>query len=117
MAHLNLIHDARTSRPPASSPSTPTFPKLGEGESIGDNPTRIEQIRQGSDRCAETPLMTIPISFSAAYRANSSTLPCPQVTIHNDAHRQPLSKSPPPIDLLLARIGGIFLDFDLSAKR
>jgi UTP:GlnB (protein PII) uridylyltransferase len=31
--------------------------------------------------------MTIKI-FSAAYRANSSTLPCPQVTIHNDAHRQ-----------------------------
>jgi hypothetical protein len=35
-------------------------------------------------------------------------------TIHNDAHRQLLSKSPPPIDLLLARIGGIFLDLDLS---
>lgn len=119
MAQLNLnIHDARILTSTSQFTLDTYIVLEHEGESIGDNPARIEQIRQGLIDVLKHPDDYPNIIQRRVPRQLKHFAFAPQVTIHNDAHRQLtiIEVTAPDRPGLLARIGGIFLDFDLSLQ-
>jgi [protein-PII] uridylyltransferase len=90
----------------------------GEGGSIGDNPARIREIRQGLIDALKNPDEYPSIIQRRVPRQLKHFAFAPQVTIHNDAHRPVtiLEVTAPDRPGLLARIGRIFLEFDLSLQ-
>ncbi|WXL27185.1 [protein-PII] uridylyltransferase [Ectopseudomonas mendocina] len=119
MAQLNLnIHDARILTS-TSQFTLDTYIVLdAEGGSIGDNPERQEQIRQGLIDALKNPDDYPNIIQRRVPRQLKHFAFAPEVTIHNDAHRPVtiLEVTAPDRPGLLARIGRIFLDFDLSVQ-
>jgi [protein-PII] uridylyltransferase len=119
MAQLNLnIHDARILTSTSQFTLDTYIVLESEGESIGDNPARIEQIRQGLIDVLKHPDDYPNIIQRRVPRQLKHFAFAPQVTIHNDAQRQLtiIEVTAPDRPGLLARIGGIFLDFDLSLQ-
>ncbi|KAB0551430.1 ACT domain-containing protein, partial [Pseudomonas palleroniana] len=89
-----------------------------DGDSIGDNPARVKQIRDGLTEALRNPADYPTIIQRRVPRQLKHFAFAPQVTIHNDAQRQVtvLELSAPDRPGLLARIGHIFLEFDLSLQ-
>ncbi|WP_426156089.1 [protein-PII] uridylyltransferase [Pseudomonas sp. TSRC2-2] len=119
MDQLNLnIHDARVITS-SSQFTLDTYIVLdNEGESIGDNPARIKQIREGLTEALRNPDDYPTIIQRRVPRQLKHFAFAPQVTIHNDAQRPVtvLELTAPDRPGLLARVGGIFLEFDLSLQ-
>ncbi len=119
MDQLNLnIHDARIITS-SSQFTLDTYIVLDtDGGSIGDNPQRIAQIRQGLAEALHNPDDYPTIIQRRVPRQLKHFAFPPQVTIHNDAQRPVtvLELSAPDRPGLLARIGKIFLEFDLSLQ-
>ncbi|MCO8166327.1 [protein-PII] uridylyltransferase [Pseudomonas sp. 21LCFQ02] len=119
MAQLNLnIHDARIITS-SSQFTLDTYIVLdSDGGSIGDNPQRIEEIRQGLTEALRNPDDYPTIIKRRVPRQLKHFSFAPQVTIHNDAQRPVtvLELLAPDRPGLLARIGKIFLEFDLSLQ-
>ncbi|MCU1715812.1 [protein-PII] uridylyltransferase [Pseudomonas sp. 5P_3.1_Bac2] len=119
MAQLNLnIHDARILTS-TSQFTLDTYIVLdAAGGSIGDNQARIEMIRQGLIDALKNPDEYPSIIQRRVPRQLKHFAFAPQVTIHNDAQRPVtiLEVTAPDRPGLLARIGRIFLDFDLSLQ-
>ena len=119
MDQLNLnIHDARVITS-SSQFTLDTYIVLdNDGGSIGDNPQRIKQIRDGlTDALRNLDDYPTIIQRRVPRQLKYFAFP-PQVTIHNDAQRPVtvLELSAPDRPGLLARIGKIFLEFDLSLQ-
>ena len=119
MDQLNLnIQDARILTS-TSQFTLDTYVVLdAEGGSIGDDPQRIDEIRQGLVDALKNPHDYDTIIKRRVPRQLKSFGFAPQVTIHTDAQR-PLSVIEviaPDRPGLLARVGQIFLDFDLSVQ-
>ena len=89
-----------------------------DGESIGNNPQRVEQIRKGLTDALRNPDDYPTIIQRRVPRQLKHFAFAPEVTIHNDAQRPVtvLELSAPDRPGLLARIGKIFLEFDLSLQ-
>lgn len=89
-----------------------------EGESIGDNPERVKKIRKGLTDALRNPDDYPTIIQRRVPRQLKHFAFAPEVTIHNDAQRPVtvLELSAPDRPGLLARIGTIFLEFDLSLQ-
>ncbi|ARU89383.1 [protein-PII] uridylyltransferase [Pseudomonas sp. M30-35] len=119
MAQLNLnIHDARILTSTSQFTLDTYIVLEGDGSSIGDNPARIMQIRQGLIDALINPDDYPNIIQRRVPRQLKHFDFAPRVTIHNDAQR-PLTVielTAPDRPGLLARIGRIFLDFDLSIQ-
>jgi [protein-PII] uridylyltransferase len=119
MDQLNLnIHDARVITS-SSQFTLDTYIVLDtDGDSIGDNPARVEQIREGLTEALRNPDDYPTIIQRRVPRQLKHFAFAPQVTIHNDAQRPVtvLELSAPDRPGLLARIGTIFLEFDLSLQ-
>lgn len=119
MDQLNLnIHDARILTS-TSQFTLDTYIVLdAEGGRIGDNPARIREIRQGLVDALKNPDDYPAIIQRRVPRQLKHFAFAPQVTISNDAQRPVtlLEVIAPDRPGLLARIGGIFLDFDLSLQ-
>ncbi|KRW62400.1 [protein-PII] uridylyltransferase [Pseudomonas sp. TTU2014-080ASC] len=119
MAQLNLnIHDARILTS-TSQFTLDTYIVLdAEGGSISNNPERREQIRQSLIDALKNPDEYPSIIQRRVPRQLKHFAFAPEVTIHNDAHRPVtiLEVTAPDRPGLLARIGRIFLDFDLSVQ-
>ncbi|WP_068829366.1 [protein-PII] uridylyltransferase [Pseudomonas sp. BMS12] len=119
MSQLNLnIHDARIITS-TSQFTLDTYIVLDtEGGRIGDNPARIKQIREGLIEALENPDAYPDIIQRRVPRQLKHFAFAPQVSIHNDAQRPVtvLEIIAPDRPGLLARIGKIFLDFDLSLQ-
>jgi len=119
MSQLNLnIHDARIITS-SSQFTLDTYIVLdNDGGSIGDNPQRVKQIRDGLTEALRNPedYPTI-IQRRVPRQLKHFNFP-PQVTILNDAQRPVtiLEITAPDRPGLLARIGRIFLEFDLSLQ-
>jgi [protein-PII] uridylyltransferase len=119
MAQLNLnIHDARILTSTSQFTLDTYIVLESDGSSIGDNPARIEQIRQGLIDVLKHPDDYPNIIQRRVPRQLKHFAFAPQVTIHNDANRPVtiLEVIAPDRPGLLARIGRIFLDFDLSLQ-
>ncbi|WP_397377329.1 [protein-PII] uridylyltransferase [Pseudomonas sp.] len=119
MAQLNLnIHDARILTSTSQFTLDTYIVLEGEGGSIGDNPARIKEIRQGLIDALKNPDEYPSIIQRRVPRQLKHFAFAPQVTIHNDAHRPVtiLEVTAPDRPGLLARIGRIFLEFDLSLQ-
>jgi len=119
MAQLNLnIHDARILTSTSQFTLDTYIVLEGEGGSIGDNPARIKEIRQGLIDALKNPDEYQSIIQRRVPRQLKHFAFAPQVTIHNDAHRPVtiLEVTAPDRPGLLARIGRIFLEFDLSLQ-
>jgi len=119
MAQLNLnIHDARILTSTSQFTLDTYIVLEAEGGSIGDNPARIKEIRQGLVDALKNPDEYPSIIQRRVPRQLKHFAFAPQVTIHNDAHRPVtiLEVTAPDRPGLLARIGRIFLDFDLSLQ-
>lgn len=89
-----------------------------DGTSIGNNPQRIEEVRRGLIEALQHPEQYSAIIQRRVPRQLKSFAFAPTVTIHTDSHR-PLSiieVIAPDRPGLLARIGQIFLNFDLSVQ-
>ena len=88
------------------------------GGSIGDNPKRVKQIRDGLYEALHNPDDYPTIIKRRVPRQLKHFAFAPQVTIHNDAQRPVtiLELAAPDRPGLLARIGKIFLEFDLSLQ-
>ncbi|MES2817870.1 MAG: [protein-PII] uridylyltransferase [Pseudomonadota bacterium] len=119
MDQLNLnIHDARI----ITSTSQFTLDSYvvldNDGGSIGNDPARVEEIRQGLSEALINPDDYPTIIQRRVPRQLKHFAFLPQVTIHNDAQRSMtvLELIAPDRPGLLARIGTIFLDFDLSLQ-
>ena len=119
MSQLNLnIHDARIITS-TSQFTLDTYIVLdADGSSIVDNPARIEQIRQGLIEAISTPDQYPAIIQRRVPRQLKHFAFAPQVSIHNDAQRPVtvLEIIAPDRPGLLARIGRIFLEYDLSLQ-
>ncbi|MFD2882838.1 ACT domain-containing protein [Pseudomonas lini] len=119
MDQLNLnIHDARVITS-SSQFTLDTYIVLDtDGDSIGDNPARVKQIREGLTEALRNPDNYPTIIQRRVPRQLKHFAFAPQVTIHNDAQRPVtvLELSAPDRPGLLARIGTIFLEFDLSLQ-
>ncbi|MNZ36002.1 Bifunctional uridylyltransferase/uridylyl-removing enzyme [compost metagenome] len=119
MDQLNLnIHDARIITS-SSQFTLDTYIVLdNDGGSIGDNPVRVKQIRDGLTDALRNPDDYPTIIQRRVPRQLKHFTFAPQVTIHNDAQRPVtiLELSAPDRPGLLARIGKIFLEFDLSLQ-
>ena len=119
MDQLNLnIHDARVITS-SSQFTLDTYIVLDtDGGSIGNNPVRIEEIREGLTDALRNPDEYPTIIQRRVPRQLKHFAFAPQVTIHNDAQRPVtiLELSAPDRPGLLARIGKIFLEFDLSLQ-
>ena len=119
MDQLNLnIHDARVITS-SSQFTLDTYIVLDtDGDSIGDNPARVKQIRDGLTEALRNPDDYPTIIQRRVPRQLKHFAFAPQVTIHNDAQRPVtvLELSAPDRPGLLARIGTIFLEFDLSLQ-
>ncbi len=109
MDQLNLnIHDARVITS-SSQFTLDTYIVLdNDGESIGDNPTRIKQIRDGLTEALRNPDDYPTIIQRRVPRQLKHFAFAPQVTIHNDAQRPVtvLELTAPDRPGLLARVGG-----------
>lgn len=119
MAQLNLnIHDARILTSTSQFTLDTYIVLEAEGGSIGDNPARIKQIRQGLIDALKNPDEYPSIIQRRVPRQLKHFAFAPQVTIHNDAQRPVtiLELTAPDRPGLLARIGRIFVDFDLSLQ-
>ncbi|PKM23714.1 MAG: [protein-PII] uridylyltransferase [Gammaproteobacteria bacterium HGW-Gammaproteobacteria-13] len=119
MAQLNLnIHDARILTSTSQFTLDTYIVLEGEGGSIGENPARIKEIRQGLIDALKNPDDYPNIIQRRVPRQLKHFAFAPQVSIHNDAHRPVtiLEVTAPDRPGLLARIGRIFLDFDLSLQ-
>ena len=119
MAQLNLnIHDARILTSPSQFTLDTYIVLEADGSSIGNNPARIKQIRQGLVDALKNPDDYPTIIQRRVARQLKHFAFAPQVTIHNDAQRPVtiLELTAPDRPGLLARIGRIFLDFDLSLQ-
>ena len=119
MAQLNLnIHDARILTSTSQFTLDTYIVLESEGGSIGDNPARINEIRQGLIDALKNPDDYPSIIQRRVPRQLKHFAFAPQVTIHNDANRPVtvLEVIAPDRPGLLARIGRIFLDFDLSLQ-
>ncbi|MBX9755268.1 MAG: [protein-PII] uridylyltransferase, partial [Pseudomonadaceae bacterium] len=119
MDQLNLsIHDARIITS-SSQFTLDTYIVLdADGGSIGDNPARSKEIRQGLIDALKNPDDYPTIIQRRVPRQLKHFAFAPQVSIHNDAQRPVtvLELTAPDRPGLLARIGKIFLDFDLSLQ-
>ncbi|PVZ20766.1 MULTISPECIES: [protein-PII] uridylyltransferase [unclassified Pseudomonas] len=119
MDQLNLnIHDARIITS-SSQFTLDTYIVLdNEGGSIGNDPARIERIRLGLTEALRNPDDYPTIIQRRVPRQLKHFAFAPQVTIHNDAQRPVtvLELAAPDRPGLLARVGKIFLDFDLSLQ-
>jgi len=119
MDQLNLsIHDARIITS-TSQFTLDTYIVLdADGGSIGDNPARIQEIRRGLVEALRNPADYPTIIQRRVPRQLKHFAFAPQVTIHNDALRPVtiLEIIAPDRPGLLARIGKIFLEFDLSLQ-
>jgi [protein-PII] uridylyltransferase len=119
MDQLNLnIHDARVITS-TSQFTLDTYIVLdADGGRIGDNPARIKEIRQGLVEALRNPDEYPSIIQRRVPRQLKHFAFAPQVTIYNDAQRPVtvLDITAPDRPGLLARIGKIFLDFDLSLQ-
>jgi [protein-PII] uridylyltransferase len=119
MAQLNLnIHDARILTSTSQFTLDTYIVLEADGSSIGNNPARIKQIRQGLIDALKNPDDYPTIIQRRVARQLKHFAFAPQVTIHNDAQRPVtiLELTAPDRPGLLARIGRIFLDFDLSLQ-
>jgi [protein-PII] uridylyltransferase len=119
MDQLNLnIHDARIITS-SSQFTLDTYIVLdNDGESIGHNPQRIQQILDGLTEALRNPDDYPTIIKRRVPRQLKHFAFAPQVTIHTDAQRPVtiLELSAPDRPGLLARLGKIFLEFDLSLQ-
>jgi [protein-PII] uridylyltransferase len=119
MDQLNLsIHDARIITS-SSQFTLDTYIVLdADGGSIGDNPTRSKEIRQGLVDALKNPDDYPNIIQRRVPRQLKHFAFAPQVSIHNDSQRPVtvVELTAPDRPGLLARIGKIFLDFDLSLQ-
>ncbi|SIQ16205.1 [protein-PII] uridylyltransferase [Aquipseudomonas alcaligenes] len=119
MDQLNLnIHDARVITS-TSQFTLDTYIVLdADGGRIGDNPARIKQIRDGLIEALRNPDEYPAIIQRRVPRQLKHFAFAPLVSIHNDAQRPVtvLEITAPDRPGLLARIGKIFLDFDLSLQ-
>ena len=119
MAQLNLsIHDARIITS-TSQFTLDTYIVLdADGGRLIDKPARVEQIRNGLIEALKSPDDYPAIIQRRVSRQQKHFAFEPQVTIHNDAQRPVtvLELIAPDRPGLLARIGKIFLDFDLSLQ-
>ncbi|MGB9088696.1 MAG: ACT domain-containing protein, partial [Pseudomonas farsensis] len=89
-----------------------------DGGSIGDNPQRVKQIRDGLTEALRNPEDYPTIIQRRVPRQLKHFNFAPQVTILNDAQRAVtiLEITAPDRPGLLARLGRIFLEFDLSLQ-
>lgn len=119
MSQLNLnIHDARIITS-TSQFTLDTYIVLDTaGGSIGNDPARIQEIREGLIDALKNPDEYPAIIQRRVPRQLKHFAFPPEVTISNDAQRQVtvLEVIAPDRPGLLARIGRIFLDFDLSLQ-
>jgi [protein-PII] uridylyltransferase len=119
MDQLNLnIHDARVITS-TSQFTLDTYIVLdSEGGSIGENPERIKAIREGLAEALRNPDDYPTIIKRRVPRQLKHFAFAPVVTISNDAQRPVtvLELSAPDRPGLLARLGKIFLEFDLSLQ-
>ncbi|MDD0841895.1 [protein-PII] uridylyltransferase [Pseudomonas sp. Gutcm_11s] len=119
MDQLNLnIHDARVITS-TSLFTLDTYIVLdADGGRIGDNPARIREIRDGLVEVLRHPDEYPTIIQRRVPRQLKHFAFQPLVSIHNDAQRPVtvLEITAPDRPGLLARIGKIFLDFDLSLQ-
>jgi [protein-PII] uridylyltransferase len=119
MDQLNLnIHDARVITS-TSQFTLDTYIVLdSEGGSIGENPERIKAIREGLAEALRNPDDYPAIIKRRVPRQLKHFAFAPVVTISNDAQRPVtvLELSAPDRPGLLARLGKIFLEFDLSLQ-
>ncbi|MDH4567791.1 [protein-PII] uridylyltransferase [Pseudomonas sp. BN414] len=119
MSQLNLnIHDARIITS-TSQFTLDTYIVLdADGGRIGDNPARIREIREGLIDALKNPDEYPAIIQRRVPRQLKHFAFPPQVTISNDAQRPVtiLELIAPDRPGLLARIGRIFVEFDLSLQ-
>ncbi|MBE7927056.1 [protein-PII] uridylyltransferase [Pseudomonas saudiphocaensis] len=119
MDQLNLnIHDARIITS-SSQFTLDTYIVLdADGTPIGNDPERIQEIRQGLIEALRRPEEYLTIIKRYVPRQLKHFAFPPQVTIHNDAQRLQtiIEVIAPDRPGLLARIGQLFLDFDLSVQ-
>ncbi|MFV0886465.1 [protein-PII] uridylyltransferase [Metapseudomonas otitidis] len=119
MSQLNLnIHDARIITS-TSQFTLDTYIVLDTaGGSIGNDPARIQEIRKGLIDALKNPDEYPAIIQRRVPRQLKHFAFPPEVTISNDAQRPVtvLEVIAPDRPGLLARIGRIFLDFDLSLQ-
>ena len=119
MDQLNLsIHDARIITS-TSQFTLDTYIVLdADGGSIGENPARIREIRQFLVEALRNPADYPAIIQRRVPRQLKHFAFAPQVTILNDAQRPVtiLELIAPDRPGLLARLGKIFLEFDLSLQ-
>ncbi|WP_277051542.1 [protein-PII] uridylyltransferase [Zestomonas thermotolerans] len=119
MDQLNLnIHDARILTS-TSQFTLDTYIVLdADGGQIGNDPARIKEIRDGLVDALKNPDDYPAIIQRRVPRQLKHFAFAPEVTISNDAQRQVtmLEITAPDRPGLLARIGRIFLDFDLSVQ-
>lgn len=119
MSQLNLsIHDARIITS-TSQFTLDTYVVLeANGSPIGNNPQRIQQIREGLIEALKNPDEYPAIIQRRVPRQLKHFAFAPQVTIHNDAQRPVtiLELIAPDRPGLLARIGRIFAEYDLSVQ-
>ncbi|MGK9065216.1 [protein-PII] uridylyltransferase [Stutzerimonas chloritidismutans] len=119
MDQLNLnIHDARIITS-SSQFTLDTYIVLdADGSPIGNDPKRTEEIRQGLIDALRNPDDYLTIIQKRVPRQLKHFAFPPQVTIHNDMQRPQtiIEVVAPDRPGLLARIGQLFLDFDLSVQ-
>lgn len=119
MDQLNLnIHDARIITS-SSQFTLDTYIVLdADGSPIGNDPERTEEIRQGLIDALRNPEDYLTIIQKRVPRQLKHFAFPPQVTIHNDMQRPHtiIEVIAPDRPGLLARIGQLFLDFDLSLQ-
>jgi [protein-PII] uridylyltransferase len=119
MDQLNLnIHDARILTS-SSQFTLDTYIVLdADGSPIGNNPERIDEIRKGLIAALRNPDDYLTIIQRRVPRQLKHFAFPPQVTIHNDTQRPQtiLEIIAPDRPGLLARVGQLFLDFDLSVQ-
>ncbi|MBA1278704.1 MULTISPECIES: [protein-PII] uridylyltransferase [Pseudomonadaceae] len=119
MDQLNLnIHDARIITS-SSQFTLDTYIVLdADGTPIGNDPKRTEEIRQGLIDALRNPDDYLTIIKKRVPRQLKHFAFPPQVTIHNDMQRPQtiIEVIAPDRPGLLARIGQLFQDFDLSVQ-
>jgi len=119
MDQLNLnIHDARIITS-SSQFTLDTYIVLdADGTPIGNDPERIQEIRHGLIEALRKPEEYLTIIKRYVPRQLKHFAFPPQVTIHNDTQRPQtiIEVIAPDRPGLLARIGQLFLDFDLSVQ-
>ena len=119
MDQLNLnIYDARIITS-SSQFTLDTYIVLdAEGVPIGNDPERIQEIRRGLIDALRNPEEYLTIIKRHVPRQLKHFAFPPQITIHNDTQRPQtiIEVIAPDRPGLLARIGQLFLDFDLSVQ-